>query len=213
MEWKDYQLEVVDPSNLKCGSDNAPPAPNCGQPWQKVVANVGNAKSQGVEVQFDWAATENLSLGANATWLDAKLSDDVPEIGVSDGARLPLSPEFKGAMYAQYNWDVDWAGATNAWLRLQWSYTGDMLNQVEPTTLDDGPSPQIKQPSYNIGDLRFGVDANNWSLQLYVDNLTDERAVLFANPYEFDYFFGRSRVTVNRPRTFGIRWIQRFGGG
>ena len=27
-----------------------------------------------------------------------------------------------------------------------------------------------------------------------------------------DYFFGRSRVTVNRPREFGVRWIQRFGG-
>ena len=39
-----------------------------------------------------------------------------------------------------------------------------------------------------------------------------QRAVLFANPYEFDYFFDRSRVTVNRPREFGVRWIQRFGG-
>ena len=87
-----------------------------------------------------------------------------------------------------------------------------MLNQVEPYTVpDDGPAPQILQPSYNIGDLRFGIDARQWSMQLYVSNLTDERAVLFANPYEMDYFFGRSRITVNRPREFGIRWIQRFG--
>ena len=74
------------------------------------------------------------------------------------------------------------------------------------------PSPHIKQPSYNIGDLRFGFDHDKWSLQLYVSNITDERAVLFANPYEFDYYYDRSRVTVNRPRQFGIRWIQRFGG-
>jgi len=214
MKWKDYQLEVVDPSNVPCGDDGSLPPPNCGQPWQKVVANVGNASSRGVEVQFDWAATEHLSVGANATWLDAKLDDDVL-LGEGDpvpsGSRLPLSPKFKGSLYAQYDWDVDWFGGASAWLRLQWSYTGDMLNQVEPLTLDDGPAPQIKQPSYNIGDLRFGVDRANWSLQLYVNNLTDERAVLFANPYEFDYFFGRSRVSVNRPRSFGIRWIQRFG--
>ena len=212
MKWNDYQLEVVDPSNRPCGGDNSPPEPNCGQPWQKVVANVGNAKSKGVEVQFDWAATENLSIGANATWLDAKLTDDV-DIGVTvpSGTRLPLSPEFKGAAYAQYDWNLDAFGGSSAWLRLQWSYTGDMYNQVEPLTLDDGPSPQIKQPSYNIGDLRFGLDTSKWSMQLYVNNLTDERAVLFANPYEFDYFFGRSRVTVNRPREFGVRWIQRFG--
>jgi iron complex outermembrane receptor protein len=218
MKWNDYQLEVVDPASLPCGSANAPPEPSCDQPWQKVVANVGNASSEGLEVQFDWMASSHLTLGANATWLDAKLDEDVPDLGLLKGARLPLSPEFKGAFFAQYHWDVSWFNANQAWLRLQWSYTGDMLNQVEATQSDDsegpnfGPSPQILQPAYNIGDLRFGLDHDNWTLQLFINNLTDERAVLFANPYEFDYFFGRSRVTVNRPREFGIRWIQRFGG-
>ncbi|HMB60493.1 MAG TPA: TonB-dependent receptor, partial [Xanthomonadales bacterium] len=214
MKWEDYQLEVVDPSNRPCGSENAPPPPTCGQPWQKVVANVGNASSTGIEVQVDFSASENWTLGGNATWLDAKL-DEAVEIGVlvPAGSRLPLSPEFKASAYIQYDWPVDWFSANNAWMRLQWSYTGDMLNQVEPlTTPADGPAPQILQPSYNIGDLRFGIDADNWSMQLYISNLTDERAVLFANPYEFDYFFGRSRVNVNTPRQFGIRWIQRFGG-
>jgi len=213
MKWEDYQLEVVDPSNIPCGDENAKPEPNCGQPWQKVVANTGNASSRGVEVQMDWAASEGLTIGANATWLKAKMDEDVEiSVLVPKGSRLPLSPKFKGSAYAQYNWDVDWFGGSNAWVRLQWSYTGAMYNQVEPLTLDDGPAPQIKQPSYNIGDLRFGLDHGQWNLQLYVNNLTDERAVLFANPYEFDYFWGRSRITVNRPREFGIRWTQHFGG-
>jgi len=214
MKWKDYQLEVVDPSHLPCGNENAPPQPNCSQPWQKVVANVGNASSDGVEVQWDFAATENWTLGANATWLDAKLDQDV-EITLGEpvpaGSRLPLSPKFKGSAYIQYDWPMEWMGANSAWLRLQWSYTGDMFNQVEPFP-PGSAAPQILQPSYNIGDLRFGIDADNWSMQLYISNLTDERAVLFANPYELDYFFGRSRVTVNTPRQFGVRWIQRFGG-
>ena len=213
MDWNDYQLEVVDPSNRPCGSATAPPAPNCGQPWQKVVANVGSASSDGLEVQVDWAAADWLTIGANGTWLDAQLDEDV-EVStvVPAGTRLPLSPEFKGSLYAQADFPVDLFGADNAWVRLQWSYTGDMYNQVEPLTVDDGPAPQILQPSYDIGDVRFGLDSANWTLQLYINNLTDERAVLFANPYEFDYFFDRSRVTVNRPREFGVRWIQRFGG-
>jgi len=214
MTWTDYQLEVVDPSNIGCENDNALPPPLCGQPWQKVVANVGNASSSGFELQVDWVATKNLTVGVNGTWLNAELDDRVDlggDLIVPKGSRLPLSPEFKGSAYAQYNWDVNWFSSNNAWVRLQWSYTGDMLNQVEPTTLDDGPSPQIKQPAYNIGDIRFGIDHDKWSFQAYVNNVTDERAVLFANPYEFDNYFGRSRVTVNRPREMGIRWIQRFG--
>ena len=49
------------------------------------------------------------------------------------------------------------------------------------------------------------------SIQLFVNNVTDERAILFANPYEFDYFFGRARETVNRPREYGFRFIKSFG--
>jgi outer membrane receptor protein involved in Fe transport len=213
MKWEDYQLEVVDPSNIPCSDENAKPAPNCGQPWQKVVANTGNASSKGFEVQMDWAASQGLTVGFNATWLKAEMDQDVEiSVLVPKGSRLPLSPKFKGSAYAQYDWDVGLFGGSSAWLRLQWSYTGDMYNQVEPLTLDDGPAPQILQPSYNIGDLRFGLDHDQWNLQLYINNITDERAALFANPYEFDYFFDRSRITVNRPREFGIRWTQHFGG-
>jgi iron complex outermembrane receptor protein len=216
MTWDDYQLELIDPSNLACDNPNAPAAPNCGQPWQKVVINAGDATSQGIELQLDAVLTENWTAGFNATWLDASVDEDIQAyILIPKGSDLPLSPDFQGALYAQYNWPVDWFGgrATGAYFRLQWSFTGSMLNQVEPlTTPDDGPSPQIKQPSYNIGDLRFGIDGNSWNLQLFVSNLTDERAVLFDNPYEMDRYFGRGRQTVNRPREYGIRFIKSFGG-
>ncbi|MND01985.1 hypothetical protein D3C83_212070 [compost metagenome] len=32
MSWDDYQLEVVDPSNIPCGEPTAPPAPYSRQP-------------------------------------------------------------------------------------------------------------------------------------------------------------------------------------
>ncbi len=213
MSWNDYQLEVVDPSNTPCGTETAPPEPFCGQPWQKVVANVGNASSQGVEFQIDAAAGENWTMGLNFTYLDAKVDDEVNvSIPVPAGSPLPLSPEWKGSAYAQYDWPVSWFGgrANNAFARLQWSYTDEMLNIFEPLTLDDGPSPQIVQPSYNIGDLRVGTGGDDWTVHLFVNNLTDERAILFANPFEFDYFFGRARETVNRPREYGIRFIKNF---
>ncbi len=179
------------------------------------MANVGNASSSGIEVQFDMALNENLDIGINGSWLDAVVEDEVAvSIVVPAGTRLPLSPEFKGSAYANYEWPINWfgGGANLAYVRLQWSYTDDMYNIFEPLELyADGPSPQIKQPAYNIGDVKFGVNGDRWSVQLFINNVTDERAVLFANPFEFDYFFGRGRETVNRPREYGIRYTQRFG--
>ena len=216
MSWDDYQLEVVDPSNQRCGDTGAPPEPYCDQTWQKVVANVGNATSRGFEMSVDAATRSGLSAGFNATWLDASLDEDVEvTVTIPAGSRLPLSAEFKGSCYAQFQRDVYWGrgAVSDAWVRLQWSYVGDRLNIAEPLELYvDGPSPQIQMPSYNIGDLRFGLDGKDWSVQLFISNLTDERAVLFDNPYESDYYWGNGRQTINRPREFGLRYIQRFGG-
>ncbi len=211
MKWKDYQLELIDPSFTSCGAENAKPEPTCSQPWQKVVFNAGDAHSRGFEIQMDAAVNKNFTLGFNATWLNAELDDDVDAlIFIPKGSRLPLSPDFKAAVYGQYDWPVNWGSANGAYIRLQWTFTGDSLNQVEPLTIDDGPSPQLVQPAYNIGDIKFGVTGDDWSVQLFVNNLTDERAILFDNPFEMDRFFGRGRQTINRPREYGIRFIKQF---
>ena len=227
MTWKNYQFELVDPSNIPCGTQGALPPPGCGQPWQKVVGNAGDAESTGFEIQLDAAATQNLKVGFAATWLDAKLTDGfIFGVVTPPGSRLPLSPEFKGSAYAQYDWDIDWFGGVfaNAYARLQWSYTGSMLNQVEPYSLaltpdgspgfsdpNYGPAPQIEMPSYNIGDLRVGFNGTSWGVQLFVNNLTDERAILFDNPFEFDHWSGKGRQTINRPREYGMRVTYNFG--
>ena len=221
MTWENYQLELIDPSQRPCGAPGAPEAPFCGQPWQKVVGNIGgDASSKGLEVQLDAAATDRLKIGVNATWLDSQVDDGFNFlVPVPAGSRLPLSPEFKGSFFAQYTAPVNWFGgrANRAYARFQFSHTGDMLNQVEPYTCCDfddpnyGPAPQVLQPSYNISDLRFGVDGDDWNLALFVNNLTDERAVLYDNPFEFDHFFGKGRQTINRPREYGIRYTKRFG--
>jgi len=59
---------------------------------------------------------------------------------------------------------------------------------------------RVKQDSYIIGDVSAGFSRGAWSLELYADNITDERADLFINNQDnFD------RITTNRPRTVGMR--------
>ena len=48
-----------------------------------------------------------------------RFEDDVAIISRDDGkANAMLSPEFKGSMYAQYDWPVQWFSADNAWVWL-----------------------------------------------------------------------------------------------
>ena len=209
MQWDDYQLEVVDPSNLGCGNDGAPPAPFCGQPWQKVITNVGSARIDGFEVHFQWLASERLEIGGNTTWLDAEVDEDVPELpDVSDGTGLPFAPDVKGSLYAQYTWPVSFAGANEAYVRFQTSYTDETVNQVQ--AIIGGNTPQMTQDSYSMTDFKAGLVADGWELNLFVTNIDDERGQVYQDNTDFEPYFGRNKVSVVRPRAAGLRFIKYF---
>ncbi len=55
--------------------------------------------------------------------------------------------------------------------------------------------------------MRLLVQERTDVVQFYAENLTDTRAELFAN-----YSLGYKAVTVNRPRTIGLRMTYSFGG-
>ncbi|MFT6287272.1 MAG: outer membrane receptor protein involved in Fe transport, partial [Alcanivorax sp.] len=50
-----------------------------------------------------------------------------------------------------------------------------------------------------------GISADQWTAELYVENLTDERAEVSGNA-----IFNRARVTMTRPRTMGLRFTYDF---
>jgi iron complex outermembrane receptor protein len=59
-----------------------------------------------------------------------------------------------------------------------------------------------KLPGYDLVNLRLGVRRTGWDVSFFVNNLTDERALL-----SFDQERGtRARIgyLTNQPRTFGI---------
>jgi iron complex outermembrane receptor protein len=74
-------------------------------------------------------------------------------------------------------------------------------------------------PSYNIGDIRAGIVGDDWQVDVFVNNLTDERAQYMIDGG--DYFWGMAqtaenrphlqRVWTNRPREFGVRFTTRWG--
>ena len=61
------------------------------------------------------------------------------------------------------------------------------------------------QSSHHFINFRYGMGNDDWSAELYVDNVTDKRAQV-SNTFVFD----RQRVAVIKPRTLGLRYKRNF---
>ena len=226
MQWDDYQLEIVDPSQNQCPAGGPSEIPNlCGQPWQAVVANAGEAHIAGVTVELDYAVNDNWLLGFNGEWLQAETDSTLDlngdgTINVQEGNRLPTVPELKFAAWVDYTWPMS-SLRGDGFVRLQWSFTGDSFNILEPVSSTDGNSadPRLLNEAYNIGDIRGGVRGEDWEASIYVTNITDERAAYTHQSGIFEWAFasateGREHVArryTNRPRELGVRYTKHWG--
>lgn len=228
MVWSDYQLELTDPASVDCiNPDTGVGDPSlsipgvCGQPWQRVVANAGDAHISGLNLELDYVPNANWVLGMNAEWMEAETdtSQDLDGDGGDDlvaGLRLPLVPEFKASAWAEYHWTL-FDGSYDAVLRTQWSYSGDTVNILEPVPLTD-PNPQQTNASYTIGDIRFGISRDDWQASIFINNLTDERAQYTINDGQYEWGManladGRPRIQrifTSRPREIGVQFTKRW---
>ncbi len=230
MDWSDYQLELVDPASQSCldANGNEDPTLNqpgvCGQPWQNIIANAGEAHIDGISAEVDYAVSENWLVGFNYEVLEAETDTAADTDGDGDedlvaGLRLPLVPSSKGSAWIEYNMPTTMFGADEFFVRTQWSYTGDSKSVLFPRSRADSPNPQFNNPSYTIGDLRAGLVGEDWQADIFINNLTDERALYTTQDGLFEWGAasiadGRAHhqtLFTNRPREIGIRYMKRWG--
>jgi outer membrane receptor protein involved in Fe transport len=225
MVWSDYQLELTDPSNISCSAlgrtENV--VPNlCGQPWQAIVTNAGEAHITGVNVELDYAINDNWVFGANATILEAETDTtaDLTGDGENDlvgGLRLPITPELKGSMWLDYTKPA--FGDKEVFGRLQASYTGDSVNTLNPASESSSPMPQLTNDAYVLTDIRAGVRGTDWELAFFINNMTDERATHNIGSVQMNWAFANTadghdhfqKRYVARPREMGVRFMKRWG--
>ncbi|HMB60758.1 MAG TPA: TonB-dependent receptor, partial [Xanthomonadales bacterium] len=203
--WNDMQLELTDPSFAY------------GEPFQTVIANVGDAVVNGTDIEFSYIPGGGWALGLVTTYLfkDEIKSDvvvfderdpDTLALYIPAGTQLPLVSKFNLAAYAEYDWRVDWLGGWDAYARLQASYTGSSYNRLVDNDGDPdgtGYGGRVKQPAYDTWDLRTGFSSNEWEITIYLDNMFDERPVVYHDT-NADLFWGRDNIRTAQPRTLGF---------
>ena len=206
MTWADTQVQIVDPAQAYFG-----------QTFVWVVANLGDAEVEGWDLDVSALLTENWLIGFNMNHTSkAELTavTSVPDeravgpefeeqgmvpTGLEPLQDLPLFPDTSWSAYIEYNHNVGWFGGGNGFVRLQHSDTGESLTRVD----DHWASPRYTLDGYSVTDLRFGLAASNWLVQLFINNLGDERGVTYADNWVGN-LFGQSNHTVIRPRNAGV---------
>lgn len=162
--------------------------------------NAANAELFGLEADVVWAPpqVEGLTVTAALSLLDTEITEVLTPTGdVVEGDELAFAPNFQGNLRARYEWDV-LGGEYQAHVQGQGVYSGASFSDIITINRAD-------VDDWFTLAFAAGVAKDKWSAEFFVDNVTDERAEL-ANNFVFD----RERVTVNRPRTYGLRFSYRY---
>ena len=179
--------------------------------------NAGSAEIRGVEADTNW----NLGawiLSGSAAYMDSKLTSNFCQIdpsgnpfcapgevpAVSSGTRLPVTPRFKGAATARYNftWN-DWASYIQ----------GTVLHQDGTRTflLDADYAAVGPTKGFTTFDLSAGTTIGGNAIEIYAHNALDERGVLSRNTVCTTGICGAfARSYPVQPRIVGVRVSRDF---
>ena len=159
------------------------------------IQNVGAAEVMGSEIE--------LSALLPKTVLTASVGINRSEIKSTDasgtiipGEPLPNQPELTGSLGVTVT-PFQWSFASPS-LNVSWTYTDEQLHLAKTDTVPDGDLA----PAFDLLNVRLGLDALDWGVSLFANNVLDERPVLSRSALregEEDQIF-----STNRPRTIGL---------
>jgi outer membrane receptor protein involved in Fe transport len=185
-----------------------------------IVQNVGNSQTKGVEWDLAWAVNDKNTLSFAGSYNDAELktnfwrTQDLEDAGeppnAPKGTPMPYVPKWQLTGIWRSNFDV---GSLPSFFQAALSYTGARWNDLDTLNVP----ARRKMDDYTLLNLSTGIEKDNWTLSLYVNNVFDERAQIdiedpgYGGLPNLQRPPGHKWTTVtNRPRSFGIRFGQRF---
>jgi len=165
---------------------------NCGIVYAE---NAGNSTVDGVELEFIIDPTDSFNIILAASYTDAALKEDVPNLGGSEGDRIPGVPRFTGNVGLSYFFP---AFGRRAFIRGDYQYVSNSYTEFDPTI-------RYELPDYQIANLRIGIEGEQWTATLFAHNVFDERGILIVD----DNVLRRSE-TATPPRAIGISASWKF---
>ena len=171
------------------------------------LTNAGEVSSEGAELDFQYKPSDFFMLGGGVAYTKAQVDKFFTPPGstptVRDGTQLPLAPELKGSLVAEFNIPVGtWTLSPNVLV----SYTDDQFSDLnEPAAL--------LIPGYTTVDVSLALnDADDRiRVALVGRNVTDE-AYTVLKTAGGPGGVPRLQIPRDADRYFGIQARFRFGG-
>ncbi len=182
------------------------------------VANLGNARTRGFEIELVAAPTPEFTISGSVGYLDSKytyicgengnaaafcggnsayVAPNPLQLGVFAGAPLPKAPKFKGNISPRY--EAHLGGGARLIFLADYTHTSSMRNDTEGAIL------LIRQPTDLInGSITFKPANDHFDLTVGGTNLTNERYIVTG---QAQISGGAIYGTYNRP----AEWYARLG--
>jgi outer membrane receptor protein involved in Fe transport len=164
------------------------------------TANAGNAHVYGGEFEIRAIIVPELVASLNTGYTHAALtSADLLHSDFEPGTPLQDDPKWTGSASLAYRHPLNDQYALTA--RVDTSYVGVRTDtSYGINTL----------PSYQLTNIRAGVDAGHWSAVMFVNNVADKHAHLSDINIDAENLADYNRIAVSQPLTGGIDLNYRF---
>lgn len=164
--------------------------------------NAGSARGLGVDGAITFQPTRALTLQTSVGWSGLKLEDDVHHVvGGTDfvlfqgGERVNLSPEWTGSIGGSYRLPVSIDGG-DVVLSSSYAYRSSVTLRYLAAGILTPTSSAVTRTL----KAALGLRMERWSIELFGDNLTDERDAIMPRDLTF-----ASTSIRQRPRTIGLQ--------
>ena len=160
--------------------------------------NAADAEVTGLEGDVTWmpASIMGLTLSGGFSVLDTEITDSFVTNFVVEGEELAFAPELQATINARYEWDL--ASGKIAHVMLNGSYSDEVNTDIVAAN-------SITLDSWSLWNFTTGITDDQWTAELYVENLADERAEISGNA-----IFNRERIPVSRAPLVCLRFASSF---
>ena len=183
----------------------------------RTVTTIDEMNVQGIEADFQWLATEGLTLYGGIGLLDSEIEKNKNR-PLSEGNDVPQAPETTGNLGAEWVFPL---GDIDLVTRLDWQYVGEtwfhtLQGEQTPTIwnfLFNAPGAfaqdfsKSSRDAYDTLNLRVGLEAENWTVTAWGRNITDEEYLQEVIPTPE---FGGSFNHQSGLRSYGVDFSYRF---